>query len=201
MSQFGKSPCFFVGFVTEFSVIYPYFVRLGALAEIHVATAIVPMSRGQRVVVRSRRGLQWATVTGEVANHEDGGSPDSDVKILRPVNESDDLLIARLDRDKRQAVESCREKLKAVGSRSILLDVDQTLSGDTLIMHFLGDIDAAGADVVQDVAELYEKVVQTEQVASGLNRGCGDACESGGCGTGNCGSGNCGSGNCGSCSH
>lgn len=166
-------------FATDFTVIYPYYVRLGALAEIHAATAIVPMSRGQRVVVRSPRGLQWATVTGTIT----GQTPKTDVKILRPVSEADDLLIARLDRDKRQAVELCRERLTDAGSRSILLDVDQTLSGDSLIMHFLGEIDESAAKIVQEVAELYETVVQTEQVAKGVNEGCGDDCGSG-CGSG-----------------
>ena len=121
-----------------------YFIRIGALAEVRLAKALVPLEHGQRVVVRSPRGIEWAEVTG---NASEGGnlragekkwSKDAgDYKVLRPTSDSDELLIRRLNRHKRDAVETCREELRAAGSQSVLLDVDQMLNGGALLMHFL----------------------------------------------------------------
>ncbi len=162
-----------------------YFVRIGSLAEVQAALGSVAIERDSRVIVRTRLGLQLAHVLAPCRE------PITDEQelptILRITTDEDELLIRRLNRHKREAVESCRESLKKSGSKSILLDVDQLLDGGTLIMHFLGDVDQAAQTVTNSIVEDYESVVRTRHFAKLLRDGCGPDCGAGGaCTSGSC---------------
>lgn len=162
------------------------FVRLGSLAEVHSALSPTPLERGRRVIVRTTRGVEL----GEVVQPDRGPSaPDrSSVRILRPTTDEDELLIGRLERHKREAVEACRSALAQSGSHAMLLDVDQIFDGGTLIMHFLGPVDEIAESVTKQIAEQYESIVRTRHFSKLLRDGCGPGCgseRSGGC-SGNC---------------
>jgi cell fate regulator YaaT (PSP1 superfamily) len=162
---------------------YSYFVRLGSLAEVHPARFPLSLPRSRRVIVRTHRGVEL----GEVVRpyHQESTATESTLRILRPTSDEDELLIRRLERHKRTAVEACRSALTEVGSSAMLLDVDQLLDGGTLIMHFLGPVDEIAESVTKEIAERYESVVRTRHFAKLLRDGCGPGCgtESGrGCG-------------------
>ena len=108
-------------------------------------------------------------------------------RILRVTTDEDELLIRRLERHKREAVEACREALAQSGSSSLLLDVDQFLDGGTLLMHFLGPVDEIAETVTKQVVEKYESIVRSRHFAKLLRDGCGPDCgseTSSGCGAG-----------------
>ncbi len=178
---------------------HDYFVRIGAMAEIQPARAGYPLEPGQRVIVRTARGVELATVAA-ARNSECGDDPG--VQVLRATTGEDELLLRRLERHKREAVESCRRELAAAGSNATLLEVDQVFDGGTLVMHFLGPIDELAQAVTERVVEKYESVVKSRHFAKLLKEGCGPDCgtEAGsGCGTaGGCAScglaGGCGKG-------
>lgn len=178
-----------------------YFIRIGAMAEIRLATSLLPLEHGRRVVVRSSRGIEWAEVTGRATSINDQAESerksehslgkreglDGEFKILRPTTSSDELLIERLGRYKRDAVEACREQLRSAGSQSVLLDVDQLLSGGKLLMHFLGEVDEIAREITEQIAQRYESIVKTREFAQLLDEGCGPDCGTGeGCGSGGC---------------
>ncbi|MEO1526748.1 MAG: hypothetical protein AAFX06_15035 [Planctomycetota bacterium] len=169
-----------------------YFVRVGALGEIVVATAIIPFSRRRRVVLRSKRGIEIAEIVGP-CSHPMGEGREPAFRILRPTTDSDERLAERLGRHKREAVEACRSRLTECGSTAVLLDVDQFLDGGTLKLHFLGEIDSATQSIADEVARQYEEVVKTDHLSELLQAGCGT-----GCGTDQSGCGSCL--NCWSCS-
>ncbi len=160
-----------------------YHVQIGSLDEIHVGLAPIDLDRGRRVIVRSRRGVELGRIVSPVTDPNRLPSS-SHVQILRPTTEQDELLIGRLQRHKREAVEACREELSRNGSSSLLLDVDQIFDGGTLIMHFLGPVDEVAQSITQSITQRYESIVRSRHFAKLLREGCGPDCgtgESDGC--------------------
>lgn len=163
---------------------YRYFVRLGSLAEVHTARwPAASLPRDCRVIVRTARGLELGEVVGRSGQE---ANPEAvELRILRPTSDEDELLIRRLERHKREAIEACRSALTEAGSRATLLDVDQLLDGGTLIMHFLGPPDEIAESVTRQIADRYESIVRTRHFAKLLRDGCGPECgtdKAGGCG-------------------
>lgn len=174
----------------DFRFMHPVFVRIGSLAEVHAATAGGPIDRGRRVIVRTARGIELGEVVGPRRAGDLAGDSSREstptVRVVRPTTEEDELLIRRLDRHKRRAVEECREALSDSGSTACLLDVDQLFDGGTLIMHFLGEVDSVAQSITRSIAEKYESIVRSRHFAKLLSDGCGPDCgtaEGGGCGT------------------
>jgi len=177
-----------------------YFVRIGALAEIQSARGPDGVERDSRVILRTAAGLQLGLVLGpsqqlpsfEASAPKASGAGASSAEttaahILRSTTDEDELLIGRLNRHKRTAVERCREALASSGSKSVLLDIDQMLDGGILVMHFLGEVDQTAESITKQIAEEYESVVRTRHFAKLLRDGCGPDCGTGaGCSTGSC---------------
>ena len=174
------------------------YVRIGALSEVHLAHCPLVLPRGRRVIVRTSRGTELAEIirclsdptsknsssaeknTGRAVAHEPTAS------VLRPTTKEDELLLRRLERHKREAVEACQTALAASESQSILLDVDQLFDGGTLVMHFLGSIDTLAESITREITERYESIVRTRHFSKLLSDGCGPNCgeQDSGCGTG-----------------
>ncbi len=165
-----------------------YYVRVGALGEIHLAEGDSSLEPGQRVIVRTARGVELGWIAAplrRLAADRSGNASIKTAHVLRPTTPQDELLLKRLERHKRRAVEACRSALAASGSNATLLDVDQIFDGGTLVMHFLGDADEQAEAVTAQVAAEYEAVVRSRHFAKLLQDGCGPGCgtaEAGGCG-------------------
>jgi hypothetical protein len=162
-----------------------YYVRIGAFAEIHDAEGPGGLAAAQRVILRTPRGVEVGQIVGLMRRVE--SKRPSSARILRATTEQDELLLKRLERHKRRAIESCRASLRDSGSTSTLLDVDQLFDGGTLVLHFLGPIDEIAQSISQRIVEKYESVVRTRHFAKLLHDGCGPGCgteEAMGCGGG-----------------
>ena len=158
------------------------FVRIGVLAEIRRASAAQRHDPGTRVVVRTERGLEVGEVVGACQDRQ----MEHRVTVIRKVTDQDELLIQRLARDKRSAVEKCRQALQQSGSQAVLLDIEQLFDGTTLILHFLGEPDELAKSVVGELASEYESVVKTVELTKSLVQGCGPECgtsNAAGCGS------------------
>lgn len=163
-----------------------HLVRVGALGTIGQFTSVdaVRYPRGTRVVVRTGRGLEIGEV---LAEPEDGRSADletepavehghSDGSILRGVTIEDDLLLARLERNRAEAYEACARRLAELDQPVALMDVEQLFDARTLIFYFLGEMTPEVETVTAELAELYEARVQIQKFVDAVNEGCGPGC-------------------------
>ena len=66
--------------------------------------------RGRRVVCRTRRGLEIGEVLTK--SQADSAAAESDGKLLRAVTVEDDLLIARLEKNREAAYDACVDLLE-----------------------------------------------------------------------------------------
>jgi hypothetical protein len=174
------------------------YVRIGALSEVHLADCPLVLPRGRRVIVRSARGTELAEIIRCLPNPAENCVSSAEkltdrsahrqptVSVLRPTTDEDELLLRRLDRHKREAVEACQTALAESDSQSVLLDVDQLFDGGTLVMHFIGSVDNTAESITRDITERYESIVRTRHFSKLLSDGCGPNCgeKEGGCGSG-----------------
>ena len=161
-----------------------YFIKVGVLGEVRLASAMMAFTRGRRVVVRTERGIEVGEISAPCSDETRHRLGSTGCRIVRPTTASDELLVKRLGRYRRYAIESCRIRLKDAGSGCTLLDIDQLFDGGTIIMHFLGEVDPIADAIAKDVTDQYESIVKTKHLANLLRDGCGPDCgTSAGCGS------------------
>lgn len=162
-----------------------HFVRVGALGSVgrFVADGAQRFPRGARVVCRTVRGLE----VGEVLNTiEAADSQASDGSLLRRVTPQDDLLLARLDKNRDEAYHACATRLAERGLSAVLVDVEHLFDGQSLYFYFLGETTPELDSLTAELAGVYEAKAQLQKFADTLTAGCGPNCgtaEASGCGT------------------
>lgn len=140
--------------------------------------------RGSRVICRTRRGLE----VGEVLAAEEQLAGAADGSLLRRMAVEDELLVARLGKNRDEAWAACDRLLKERRLDAVLIDVEHLFDGEALIFHFLGAVSPEIEALTADLAATYETKVQFRQFAETLTEGCGPGCgtseAAGHCGTG-----------------
>ncbi len=96
--------------------------------------------------------------------------------IIRKTTVEDELLLSRLEKHRRTALDECRRELADAASTAVLLDVDQLFDAGTLIFYFLDELEPASEELVQRLAERYESRVRSRHFAKLINEGCGPGC-------------------------
>jgi len=165
-----------------------HFVRVGVLGSVgrFAAEGRQRFARGTRVVCRTARGLE----IGHVLSAADSAfDKKCDGTLLRRVTTQDDLLIARLEKNREAAFRACWDRLLELPSPPVLLDVEHLFDGQSLYFYFLGDGGPELDALTAELAETYEAKAQLQKFAETLVAGCGPHCgteEGGGCGSGGC---------------
>lgn len=169
-----------------------YLVRIGFAGDCFVAGSPPddsafqePLAVGAEVLVQTPRGIELGEILAPI--RQPPVEPKS-LKIIRELTADDRLLVERLGRHKRDAVRRCQDVLAARGSAAVLLDVDQLFDGNTLILHFLGPVDALDRESTNVVLAEYEAEVRSIRLAELMTHGCGPDCgtedaEGAGCGS------------------
>jgi PSP1-like protein len=165
-----------------------HFVRVGLLGSVGRFAAVNRQryARGARVICRTTRGLE----VGEVLSAADPAADQPcDGTLLRRVTVEDDLLIARLEKNRDEAYQACALRLAERRLPAVLVDVEHLFDGQSLYFYFLGDCGPELDSLTTNLAETYEAKAQLQKFAETLIAGCGPHCgteEGGGCGTGGC---------------
>jgi hypothetical protein len=178
--------------ITPFQIMFrQHFVRIGVLGSVgrFAATSAERLRRGSRVVCRTRRGLEVGDILSAAEIDFAVPTIEPDGEILRRVTVEDDLLIARLEKNRCEAFEACTTRLAQRGNPAILLDVEHLFDGRCLYFYFLGDTNAELDVLTAELAEVYEAKAQLQKFADTLTAGCGPHCgteDAEGCGSGGC---------------
>jgi len=162
-----------------------HFVRVGALGSVgrFVAEGAHRYPRGARVVCRTLRGLEVGEVLSAVQS-TDGQV--SDGTLLRRITPQDDLLLARLEKNRDEAYHACATRVAERGLPAVLVDVEHLFDGQSLYFYFLGETPPELDALTAELAGVYEAKAQLQKFADTLTAGCGPNCgteEGGGCGS------------------
>ena len=162
-----------------------HLVRVGALGHIGRFTSVdaVRFPRHSQVVVRTGRGLELGEV---LAAPEGPDTGPSDGSILRGMTVEDQLLAARLEKNRRAAFDLCAARLAHLAAGTVLMDVEHLFDGRTLVFYFLGPSTPEVEALTDELAELYETEAQIRGFAEAVEHGCGPGCgtdEAAGCKT------------------
>ncbi len=163
-----------------------FFVRVGVLGHVGKFSSAdgSEYMYGRRVICRTQRGLEVGVVLGPADTSEN--RPPFDGTLIRRVTIEDDLLIARLERNKEAALRECESLLAQRRLPATLVDVEQLFDGQSLFFYFLGEVTPEIEKITRDLAEAYDSKVQFRQFADAVTRGCGPDCgteTAAGCGT------------------
>ena len=131
--------------------------------------------RRSRVIVRTRRGLELGEVLTPPDDSDDGHSF-ADGDLLRGVTVQDDLLLARLEKNRQEAYAACSAMLAENDVPAILVDVEHLFDGQGLFFYFLGDVTPELEAYTGRLAETYEAKVQFRKFTETLIEGCGPGC-------------------------
>lgn len=153
-----------------------HLVRVGAMGQIgrFVAAGGLRYPRRERVVVRTRRGLELGEVLAPPNSVE--WAPEADGKILRAMTPEDRLLGLRLEKDRHEAYKACVELISRKGPSATLIDVEHLFDGQGLVFYFLGDVTPELEACTEELAEAYETKVKFRAFTETLIAGCGSDC-------------------------
>jgi len=186
--------------VQMYSAGWEHIVRFGALGNVgrFVASDATRYPRGRRVIVRTERGLELgevlSTSTAPAAAIDAGTaiSPGeaplaqdtaplpvpqrADGQLLRAVTVADELMQARLGKNRAAALDACQARLEAAGSAAVLLDVEHLFDGQTLVFYFLGEVEPSVEALTAELAQAYDAQAQFSSFVEAANTGCGPGC-------------------------
>jgi cell fate regulator YaaT (PSP1 superfamily) len=153
-----------------------HIVRVGALGHVGRFTAVdaTCYPRYSRVVVRTGRGLELGEVLQPPADEPDAAPADG--SIVRGITVEDQLLEARLERNRQAACEACAARLTELGLPAVLMDVEHLFDGRSLVFYFLGEMSPELEALTDELAELYETQVQFRKFTEAVTDGCGPDC-------------------------
>lgn len=165
-----------------------HFVRIGAFGHVgrFRGASGAGYQRGQRVVCRTVRGLEVGEVLAPA--DRDTSAETADGQLLRVMTPEDELLLARLEKNRDRAYQACQSMLDERGVAAVLMDVEHLLDGKSLYFYFLGEISPEVEALTADLAEVYDATVRFRKFAESVAQGCGPGCgteqaQSGGCST------------------
>ncbi len=169
-----------------------HLIRIGALGHVGRFTAVdaVNYPRGARVVVRTARGLEIGEVLSP--SHDAPARGESDGSILRGMTIEDDLLQARLEKNRQEAFAACAERIRGLRSGVTLVDVEHLFDGRSLFFYFLGTVPPEVEALADELAETYDAAAQFRRFSDTVTEGCGPGCgtaDATGAGCGSCGTG------------
>jgi cell fate regulator YaaT (PSP1 superfamily) len=127
------------------------------------------------VVLRTRRGLEIGQVLSP-PDERDDSRQFADGDILRGMTVQDELLHARLEKNRQEAYQACSSLLAKNGVHALLVDVEHLFDGQGLFFYFLGDVNSALESYTERLAATYETKVQFRKFTETLIEGCGPGC-------------------------
>jgi cell fate regulator YaaT (PSP1 superfamily) len=170
-------------------------VRYGTISEVgrFSSSVEVPLCRGQRVVIRTHRGLEIGTLLQDLApSEEETRAEAGDFEILRAAADDDECASSRLVADARDQFSNWCNRINDWKLQLELIDLEWTLDGKKLILYVLNDrgpectrlalqVAAAGLGIIEVQPVGPDGLIPQQQKSGCGSGGCGSDGHSGGC--------------------
>ena len=170
-------------------------VRYGTISEVSrfVSAAGMELTRGERVVIRSHRGLELGTLLEDVAEESKETEP-PDLSILRAATDEDVRTAGNLKEQCEGQFSVWRGRIEDWKLQLELVDLEWTLDKSKLILYVLNDRGPECTKLALQAAAAGLGTVEVQPVGP---EGPVVQNRDGGCGSGHCGSGGNSNGCCG----
>jgi hypothetical protein len=172
-----------------------YLVNHGTAAFVSRCTAPPGgvFARGDRVVLRGRRGVEAGVVLCEVP-----GDAPADGELLRGLTEDDESALSRVEGIGRRLFDDAARLAGELGLPIAVLDVEVLLDGGQAVLHAVHWAECDASPLFERLSEnhgLRVTLLDLTHRPAPEHGGCGKpGCGNGGCDS--CGSGGCSSGGC-----
>ena len=173
-----------------------YLVAYGTLGDFGRFRTTRPLTcrRGDRVVIRTHRGVEFGEVLRDATPGHAHFLPNTTVGTLLRLASAEDVratksFLARVP----EVCEEAHRQAALLELPLVVLDAELLLDGEHAVLHFLRSAECDVRSLVSGLSKTFAVHVLVEDLTTErkTEHGCG-SCGSGGCG-------DCGSGGCGSC--
>ena len=143
-------------------------VRYGAMDSVaYFDSAALELRRGEDVVVRTGRGLEWGEVVAGAAEGEetDAGAPEVVGEVLRKATEQDSQRHRELEESLgEEEFRYCRELIEKHKLPMKLVSVEHLFGGNKMIFFFIADGRVDFRALVKDLAKQYRRRIEMRQI-------------------------------------
>ena len=124
----------------------------------------IKVKMGDSVIVETARGMEFGTVTMDIAE-----IPQKDVvaplkKIVRIANEKDNKQHIENVKKKERAMRLCQEKIDKHGLVMKLIDVEYTFDNSKIVFYFTADGRVDFRELVKDLAGVFKMRIELRQI-------------------------------------
>ena len=155
-----------------------HLVRVGILGHVGRFCAVdhAVYARGTRVVCRTSRGLEVGEVLSQASILEDQLGLQLDGELVRGMTAEDELLLARMNKNRDDAYAACAKLLDEHRVAASLVDVETLLDGRAIYFYFLGKLPSDIQVLVDQLGDTYEAKVKFRDFVKAAEQGCGPDC-------------------------
>lgn len=126
--------------------------------------ADVEVKMGDNVIVETARGMEFGTVTMDVAEVSEKEIVAPLKKIVRIANEKDQKQHIENVKKKERAMALCQEKVDKHGLVMKLIDVEYTFDNSKIVFYFTADGRVDFRELVKDLAGVFKMRIELRQI-------------------------------------
>jgi len=145
-----------------------YVVRYGIMRSLGVLSVRGKdrtYERGERVVARTKRGLEAGEVLCEADKDALAGAKDLEQgEILRRMSSNDVNELAHMEQQAGSEFETCQEYVRKLGLEMELVDLEHVLGGERIIIFYLSENRVDFRELVRQLAKEFQTRIEMRQI-------------------------------------
>ena len=145
-----------------------YIVRYGTLHHLGEFTNRGPRryARGNEVVVRSDRGVEWGEILCEASDQsrEYLGESEAKGRILRSVSDDDRRSMEEHHTREQSDFETCKQMITDSKLQMQLVDVEHIFGGERLVFYYLAEKRVDFRELVKALAGVFKTRIEMRQI-------------------------------------
>ena len=119
---------------------------------------------GDNVIVETARGVEFGTLSADIAEVEEDEIVAPLKPILRKADENDVRRHEENLKKKDRALQLCQEKIDKHGLEMKLIDVDYTFDSNKIVFYFTADGRVDFRELVKDLASVFHTRIELRQI-------------------------------------